>query len=56
MLLLIPIFFSVTSIICIVAKADDSQAPTLKSSLLSPLLPPSLILGSSLPYSCVTDG
>ena len=28
-----------------VAEADDSPAPTLRSSLLSPLLPPPLILG-----------
>ena len=39
-----------------VAEADDSPAPTLRSSLLSPLLPLSLILGNSLPNSCVTDG
>ena len=40
----------------LVAEADDSPAPTLKSLLLSPLLPPPLILGSSLPNSCVADG
>ena len=39
-----------------VAEADDSPAPTLKSSLLSPLLPPPLVLGNSLPNFCVTDG
>ena len=39
-----------------VAEADDSPAPTLRSSLLSPLLPLPLILGNSLPNSCVTDG
>ena len=39
-----------------VAEADDSPAPTLRSSLLSPLLPLPLLLGNSLPNSCVTDG
>ena len=39
-----------------VAKADDSAAPTLQSSLLSPLLLLPLILGYSLPNSSVTDG
>ena len=39
-----------------VAEADDSPAPTLRSSLLSPLLPLPLILGNSLPNSCATDG
>ena len=39
-----------------IAEADDSPTPTLRSSLLSPLLPPSRILGSGLPNSCVTDG
>ena len=39
-----------------VAEADDSPAPTLRSSLLSPLLPLPLILENSLPNSCVTDG
>ena len=40
-----------------VAEADDLPAPTLKrSSLLLPLLPLPLILGNSLPNSCVTDG
>ena len=39
-----------------VAEADDSSAPTIKSSLLLPLLPLPLILGNSLPNSCVTDG
>ena len=39
-----------------VAETDDSPAPTLRSSLPSPLLPLSLILGNSLPNSCVTDG
>ena len=38
------------------AEVDDSPAPTLRSSLLSPLLPPPLVLGNSLPNSCVTDG
>ena len=38
------------------AEADDSPAPTLRNSLLSPLLPLPLILGNSLPNSCVTDG
>ena len=32
-----------------VAEADDSPAPTLRSSLLSPLVPLPLILGNSLP-------
>ena len=39
-----------------VAEVDDSPAPALRSSLLSPLLPVPLILGNSLPNSCVTDG
>ena len=39
-----------------VSQADDSPAPTLRSSLLSRLLPLPLILGKSLPNSCVTDG
>ena len=39
-----------------VAEADHSPAATLRSSLLSPLLPLVLILGNSLPNSCVTDG
>ena len=39
-----------------VVEADDSPAPTLRSSLLSPLLPLPLILGNSLPNFCVTDG
>ena len=39
-----------------VAKADDSAAPTLQCSLLSPLLPLPLILGNSLPNSSVADG
>ena len=39
-----------------VAEADDSPAPTLRSSLLSPLLSLLFILGSSLPNSCVIDG
>ena len=39
-----------------VTEGDDSTAPTLRSSLLSPLLPPPLILGNSVPNSCVTDG
>ena len=39
-----------------VAEADDSPAPTLRSSLLSFLLPLPLIPASSLPNSCVTDG
>ena len=38
------------------AEVDDSPAPTLRSSLLSPLLPPPLVLGNSLSNSCVTDG
>ena len=38
-----------------VAEADDSPAPTLRSSLLSHLLPLPLKLGNSLPNSCVTD-
>ena len=37
------------------AEADDSPALTLGSSLLSPLLPPSLVLEYSLPNSCLTD-
>ena len=40
----------------LVDEGDDSPVPTLRSSLLSPLLPPPLILGSSLTKSCVTDG
>ena len=39
-----------------VAEADDLPAPTLRSSLLSPLLSLPLLLGNSLPKSCVTDG
>ena len=39
-----------------VAEADDSPAPTLRSSLFSPLLPLPLILGNSFSNSCVTDG
>ena len=38
-----------------VAEADDSPAPTLRSSLVSPLFSLLLILGSSLPNSCVID-
>ena len=40
-----------------VAEADDSPAPTLRSSLLSPILPLPLTLGNSnSSNSCVTDG
>ena len=39
-----------------VAEADDSPESILRNSLLSPLLPTPLVLGNSLPYSCVTDG
>ena len=39
-----------------VAEADDSPTPTLRGSLLSPLLPLPLILGNSLPNSYVKDG
>ena len=39
-----------------VAEVDNSLAPTLRRSLLSPLLVPPLTLGNSLPNSCVTDG
>ena len=39
-----------------VAEGDDLPAPTLRSSLLSPILTPPLILGNSLHNSCVTDG
>ena len=39
-----------------VAEVDDSPAPALRSSLLTPLLPVPLILENSLPNSCVTDG
>ena len=39
----------------LVAAADDSPALTLRSSLLSPLLPPLIILGKNLPNYCVTD-
>ena len=39
-----------------VAEADDSPAPTLRSSLLSYLHSLPLILGNSLPNSCATDG
>ena len=39
-----------------VAEADDSPSPTLRVSLFSRLLPLPLILGNSLPNSCVTDG
>ena len=46
------VLFAVVS----VAEADDLPAPTLRSSLLSPLLPPPLVLGNSLPNTCVTDG
>ena len=65
MLLLIPIFSAVRFVVDRVAKlvlfvsvaeADDSPAPTLRISLLSPLLPPPLIMGNSPPNSCVTDG
>ena len=38
------------------AEANDSPAPTLRSSLLSLLLPLPLILGNSRPNSCATDG
>ena len=38
-----------------VAEADDLPAPNLRSSLLSPFFYPPLVLGSSLPISCVTD-
>ena len=47
------------SLICISywqAEADDSPVPTIRSSMLSPLLPLPLILGNGLPYYCVTDG
>ena len=39
-----------------VAEADDSPASTLRSSLLSPLFPPPLILGNNLPNFYVADG
>ena len=39
-----------------VSEVDDSPAPTLRSSLLSLLLPLPLILGNSFLNSCVTDG
>ena len=39
-----------------VAEAEDSPTLTLRSSLLSPLLPLPLILENTLPNSCVTDG
>ena len=39
-----------------VAEGNDSPAPILRNSVLSPLLPLPLILGNSLPNSCVTDG
>ena len=39
-----------------VAEADDSPAPTLRNWLLLLLLPVPLILGNSLPHSCVTYG
>ena len=39
-----------------VAEADDSQTPTLRGALLSPLLPAPVILGNSLPNSFVTNG
>ena len=38
-----------------VAEADDSPAPTLRRSLLSPLFPQPLVLGNSIPNFCVTD-
>ena len=38
-----------------VAEADDSPAPTLRRSLLSPLFPQPPVLGSSIPNFCVTD-
>ena len=56
MLLLIPIFSFVRFVVDRVAKlvlfvsvaeADDSPAPTLRRSLLLPLLPPPLTLGKS---------
>ena len=37
-------------------EADDTPAPTLRSSLLSLLLSPPLILGNSRPNSCITGG
>ena len=39
-----------------VAEADDSPAATLISFLLSLLLHPPLVLGNSLPNSCLTNG
>ena len=39
-----------------VAEADDSPAPTFRSSLLLPLLALPLILKNRLPNFCVTDG
>ena len=39
-----------------VTEADDSLTPTLRSSLLSPLLPLPLIVGNNLPNYCVADG
>ena len=39
-----------------IVEGNDSPAPTLRSSLLSLLLPLLLILRNSLPNSCVTDG
>ena len=38
------------------AEADDSTAPTLRSSLLSPLLLPHLILGNSVPVFQMVAG
>ena len=42
--------------VSVVLEADLSPASTLKSSLLSPPLPPPLVLGNGLSYSCWTDG
>ena len=65
MLLLIPISSTVRFVVDRVAKlvlfvsvaeADDSTPPTIRISLLFPLLLPPLVLRSSLPNSCGTDG
>ena len=42
--------------VSVVVKADNSPAPTLWSSLLSPTLLPALVPGNSLSNSCWADG
>ena len=45
-----------TRVICISCWSRWFTSTTLRSLLLSPLLPQPIILGNSLPNSCVTDG